>query len=69
MGDGRDIRLDRTDVRQGRPNDLSSGAVYRPELLLQPSDVAAAVLNALVLAPTAEVTEMSIRSMQQSPPG
>ena len=47
----------------------AEGKPYRPELLLQPSDVAAAVLNALVLAPTAEVTEISIRPMQKSPWG
>ena len=47
----------------------AEGKPYRPELLLQPSDVAATVLNALVLAPAAEVTEISIFPMQQSPPG
>ena len=46
----------------------AEGKPYRPELLLQPSDVAAAVLNALVLAPTAEVTDISIRPMQKPPP-
>ena len=44
------------------------GKPYRPELLLQPSDVGAAVLNALLLAPTAEVTDISIRPMQKPPP-
>jgi NADP-dependent 3-hydroxy acid dehydrogenase YdfG len=47
----------------------ADGKPYRPELLLQPSDVAAAVLNALILAPTAEVRDISIRPMQKSPPG
>ena len=46
----------------------AEGKPYRPELLLQPSDVAAAILNALVLAPTAEVTDISIRPMQKPPP-
>ncbi len=46
----------------------AEGKPYRPEFLLQPSDVAAAVLNALVLAATAEVTDISIRPMQKSPP-
>lgn len=34
---------------------------YHPEYLLQPNDVAAVVLNALCLPPTAEVTDISIR--------
>jgi len=37
------------------------GEEYRPELLLQPEDVATMVVSALALAPTAEVTEISIR--------
>ncbi len=41
--------------REGKP--------YRPELLLQPEDVAAVVLNALTLPRTAEVTDISIRPM------
>jgi NADP-dependent 3-hydroxy acid dehydrogenase YdfG len=36
---------------------------YRPDRLLQPEDVAAVVVNALCLPPTAEVTEIKIRSM------
>ena len=44
------------------------GKPYRPELLLQPSDVGAAVVNALVLPPTAEVTDISIRPMQKPAP-
>ena len=40
-------------AREGRP--------YRPELLLQPEDVAAAVLASLELAETAELTELHIR--------
>ena len=46
----------------------AEGKPYHPELLLQPSDVAAAVLTALVLAPTAEITDISIRPMHKSPP-
>ncbi len=34
---------------------------YRPELLMQPEDVAAVVINALTLPRTAEVTEVSMR--------
>lgn len=37
------------------------GRAYHPENLLQPSDVAAVVLNALCLPFTAEVTDISIR--------
>jgi NADP-dependent 3-hydroxy acid dehydrogenase YdfG len=36
---------------------------YRPELLLQPSDVASVILNALGLPRTAEVTDIHIRPM------
>jgi len=39
------------------------GRPYRPERLLQPEDVAATVINALSLARTAEVTDVSIRPM------
>ena len=39
---------------------------YRPELLLQPEDVASAVTNALSLPRTAEVTEINIRSLAKS---
>jgi short-subunit dehydrogenase len=44
----------------------AEGKPYRPELLLQPEDVAAVVLNALTLPPTAEVTGIHIRPMQKS---
>lgn len=39
---------------------------YRPELLLQPEDIASVVLNAVTLPWTAEVTNISIRPMQKS---
>jgi NADP-dependent 3-hydroxy acid dehydrogenase YdfG len=39
---------------------------YRPEQLLQPSDIAAVVVNALVLPRTAEVTNISIRPLTKS---
>jgi NADP-dependent 3-hydroxy acid dehydrogenase YdfG len=42
------------------------GQPYRPELLLQPGDVASVVLNALSLPWTAEVTNITIRPMQKS---
>lgn len=39
------------------------GKPYRPELLLQPDDVAAVILTALSLPSTAEVTDIHIRPM------
>jgi NADP-dependent 3-hydroxy acid dehydrogenase YdfG len=42
------------------------GKPYRPELLLQPDDVASVVVNALSLPRTAEVTDISIRPMIKS---
>jgi NADP-dependent 3-hydroxy acid dehydrogenase YdfG len=39
------------------------GKPYRPELLLQPTDVASVILNALSLPRTAEVTDIHIRPM------
>ncbi len=41
----------------------SEGRPYRPELLLQPKDVASVVLNSLALPRTAEVTDVHIRPM------
>ena len=38
----------------------------RPELLLQPEDVASVIVNALCLPRTAEVTDISIRPMIKS---
>jgi NAD(P)-dependent dehydrogenase (short-subunit alcohol dehydrogenase family) len=42
------------------------GKTYQPEMLLQPEDVASVVVNALMLSPTAEVTDISIRPMRKS---
>lgn len=42
------------------------GKPYRPELLLQPEDVASIVLSALSLPQTAEVTDIHIRPMQKT---
>jgi len=42
------------------------GSNYRPELLVQPEDIASVVLNALVLPRRAEVTEISIRPLAKS---
>lgn len=41
------------------------GKTYRPETLLQPQDVAAAVLDALSLPRSAEVTDLHLRSMRK----
>jgi NADP-dependent 3-hydroxy acid dehydrogenase YdfG len=43
------------------------GKVYHPKYLLQPSDVAAMVLNALGLPRTAEGTGISIRPLRKPP--
>jgi NADP-dependent 3-hydroxy acid dehydrogenase YdfG len=37
------------------------GKEYRPELLLQPEDIAEVVINALMMPLTAEVTNINIR--------
>lgn len=42
------------------------GRDYRPETLLQPEDVAAVVVHALMLPSTAEITDICIRPMQKS---
>jgi NAD(P)-dependent dehydrogenase (short-subunit alcohol dehydrogenase family) len=42
----------------------AEGAAYRPERLLQPEDVAAAVVDALALPRTAEATDILIRPFQ-----
>lgn len=44
------------------------GMPYRPETLLQPDDVAAAVVAALGAARTAEITEIVIRPMRKPQP-
>jgi NADP-dependent 3-hydroxy acid dehydrogenase YdfG len=44
----------------------AEGRPYRPELLLQPDDVASVVINVLMLPRTAEVTDISIRPMVKS---
>ena len=42
------------------------GRAYRPELLMQPEDIAAMVVHALGLPRTAEVTDISMRPMMKS---
>ncbi len=43
-----------------------AGRDYQPELLIQPEDVAAVVINSLNLPRTAEVTEISMRPFVKS---
>jgi NADP-dependent 3-hydroxy acid dehydrogenase YdfG len=43
------------------------GKTYRPDMLMQPEDVASVVVNAVMLPRTAEVTEISIRPMAKVP--
>lgn len=42
------------------------GREYKPELLLQPEDVAEVVINALVMPSTAEITNISLRPLAKS---
>jgi NAD(P)-dependent dehydrogenase (short-subunit alcohol dehydrogenase family) len=44
------------------------GRDYHPEILLQAKDVASIVVHALMLPPTAEVTDISIRPLAKSEP-
>ena len=44
----------------------TEGRAYRPELLLQPEDIAAMAVAALTLPRTAEVTDISMRPMVKS---
>jgi len=42
------------------------GREYRPELLMQPDDVASVVINALALPRSAEVTDINVRPLTKS---
>ena len=42
------------------------GKDYRPELLMQPDDIAAVIVNALILPRSAEVTEINVRPLIKS---
>jgi NAD(P)-dependent dehydrogenase (short-subunit alcohol dehydrogenase family) len=44
---------------------MQKGKKYCPERLLQPDDIAAVVLNALLIPRTAELTDISIRSLRK----
>jgi NADP-dependent 3-hydroxy acid dehydrogenase YdfG len=43
----------------------SEQKAYRPEILLQPEDIASVVIHTLLLPPTAEVTDINIRPMRK----
>jgi len=61
------VYLGRTATPTQRAIFREEGRVYRPEILLQPTDIASVVVNALILPPTAEVTDISIRPMVNVP--
>ena len=56
----------RTATRQQERIHELEGKRYEPARLLQPQDVAKAVLDALAMSRTAEVTDISIRPMQKT---
>ena len=55
------IHLGRTATPRQEAIYAGEGRVYRPELLVQPEDVAEVVVGVLGLPPTAEVTEIHLR--------
>ena len=60
------VYLGRTATKMQERIYQMDGKPYRPELLLQPEHVASVIVNALCLPRTAEVTDISIRSMIKS---
>jgi NADP-dependent 3-hydroxy acid dehydrogenase YdfG len=57
------VYLGRTATEMQERIHTLEGMPYRPELLVQPGDVASVVINALLLPATAEVTDILIRPM------
>jgi NADP-dependent 3-hydroxy acid dehydrogenase YdfG len=57
------VYLGRTATEMQERIHTLEGKPYRPELLVQPGDVASVVINALSLPATAEVTDIHIRPM------
>ena len=55
----------RTDTAMQERVRAFEGKCYQPEILLQPGDVAAVVVNALMLPRTAEVTDIMMRPMRK----
>ena len=60
------IMLGRTATPMQAALAAREGREYRPELLVQPEDVASVVSSALTLPRTAEITELAIRPMVKS---
>lgn len=60
------IHLGRTATERQRKVFHSEGRPYRPELLLQPADIAATVAHCVTLPSTAEVTNLMIRPVVKS---
>jgi NADP-dependent 3-hydroxy acid dehydrogenase YdfG len=60
------IHLGRTATSRQEAIHAREGRAYRPELLVQPEDVAETVGGVLALPPTAEVTELHLRPARKS---
>jgi NADP-dependent 3-hydroxy acid dehydrogenase YdfG len=60
------IHLGRTATPRQEAIFAREGRTYRPELLVQPEDVAKVVAGVLALPPTAEVTEIHLRPAKKS---
>jgi NAD(P)-dependent dehydrogenase (short-subunit alcohol dehydrogenase family) len=60
------VYLGRTATPMQENLSREEGRTYQPELLLQPEDVASTIVHSLLLPPTAEVTDISIRPMLKS---
>ncbi len=60
------LYLGRTASEMQRALHALEGKPYRPEVLIQPADVAAVVLAAIALPRSAEVTDIHMRPMQKS---
>jgi len=59
------VFLGRTDSPMQEAVHQMEGRVYHPERLIQPEDIASAVINSLSLTRSAEVTEISIRPLKK----
>ena len=55
----------RTATRMQRQVCELEGRAYRPERLLQPEDVASAVLHALLLPRSGEITDLHVRPFRK----
>jgi NADP-dependent 3-hydroxy acid dehydrogenase YdfG len=60
------VYMGRTATPMQREVHVSEGVDYRPLELLQPDDVAEAILSALTLPRTAEVTDIYVRPMRKT---